>query len=490
MNLSKGLRCFSWAAVGLLLSMAFAPPVRAAPGDLDTTFGTDGTVTTRLGEDLLRHPYSVSPSMAQDSAGRLYVLVAIEASGGPWPWRFEVLRYSSNGKLDGSFGTGGRLRVDASLTWVGLGVDDSNDTLLLAGAGADNKPLVGRVDFSGAPVSSFGSNGSVSIPIGLGKVGGASALILDKDANIYVAGAADHAFVAKLDANGEIDTNFGDGGLRFHYRPNTFEDDSIATIARDDAGNIIVCGFLHPPDRSNVTYETDGTLIGKMSASGVLDTSWGPGGMQMIDLGIARQCAGVVPRPGGALSIAGVRYKALTIARTLASGELDPAFHRRGRINSTIAPPADTLLSGYFRQPDGRLLVAWADGTKLRISRLVGSNEIASETRLEFTSGRFVGSEVGPGVQIDVERTGSLWGPVSVKWRSDDGTATAGEDYTDGRGTLRWGDGAAGKRSFTIPILEDPAVEGTERATVVLHSPTAATLGGNRTARVVILDND
>lgn len=66
--------------------------------------------------------------------------------------------------------------------------------------------------------------------------------------------------------------------------------------------------------------------------------------------------------------------------------------------------------------------------------------------------------------------------PVSVKWATANGTATAGSDYTAGSGTVSF---AAGETSKTVnvTVVGDSTVEPNETFTVNLSAPTNATLG-------------
>ncbi len=67
--------------------------------------------------------------------------------------------------------------------------------------------------------------------------------------------------------------------------------------------------------------------------------------------------------------------------------------------------------------------------------------------------------------------------PVTVQWRTLDGTATAGTDYAQGSGTLTL---APGETIATIPVavLADAAVEGDETLRLELSAPVGATLAG------------
>jgi hypothetical protein len=71
-----------------------------------------------------------------------------------------------------------------------------------------------------------------------------------------------------------------------------------------------------------------------------------------------------------------------------------------------------------------------------------------------------------------------------------DGPASERCDYGTSVGTIRFGAGEGGTKSFTIPIINDVHVEGTEPFTVALKNPTGTALGSPATAIVSLIDND
>jgi uncharacterized delta-60 repeat protein len=94
------------------------------PGDLDSTFGTAGVVTTDVGGAL-----DSTHGVALQSDGKLVV------AGGAGS-RFALLRYDAAGALDPTFGAGGRV-IDA-VPWIALSVaiDDSGRILTTGEAGS------------------------------------------------------------------------------------------------------------------------------------------------------------------------------------------------------------------------------------------------------------------------------------------------------------------------------------------------------------------
>ena len=99
--------------------------------------------------------------------------------------------------------------------------------------------------------------------------------------------------------------------------------------------------------------------------------------------------------------------------------------------------------------------------------------------------------EGGGTATITVTRTGGTSQTASVHYATADGTAKAGQDYQATSGTL---DFAASQTSqtFTIPILDDTLVEGTETLTINLSGASGAgvSLGNQSSVTLAILDDD
>lgn len=86
------------------------------------------------------------------------------------------------------------------------------------------------------------------------------------------------------------------------------------------------------------------------------------------------------------------------------------------------------------------------------------------------------------GVVLSVQRLGGDRGAASVRYRTRDGDAIAGEDYVAATGTLSWADGEMGTKSVVIATLDDARPEGIESFFVDLEDAAGAPLSG--TARV------
>jgi hypothetical protein len=108
---------------------------------------------------------------------------------------------------------------------------------------------------------------------------------------------------------------------------------------------------------------------------------------------------------------------------------------------------------------------------------------------LQFSDANFGVRESGSTVTVTVTRSGDLSEAVSVSYATTNGTARAGTDYAATGGVLSFAAGEASK-TFTVPIINDGALEDDETFKVSLSSPKVAGLGDVVTATVTIGDDD
>ena len=148
----------------LMIAASFGNFSRAhgAPGDLDSSFGTGGKVTTSIGggEDK-------GKSVVVQADGKI-VVAGVSYDG--TNYNFALVRYNINGSLDSSFGTGGKV-----ITGGGGGCDvasvavQGNGKIVVAGCsfgGATVDFALVRYNVNGSLDASFGSSGRVFTDFG------------------------------------------------------------------------------------------------------------------------------------------------------------------------------------------------------------------------------------------------------------------------------------------------------------------------------------
>jgi plastocyanin len=110
---------------------------------------------------------------------------------------------------------------------------------------------------------------------------------------------------------------------------------------------------------------------------------------------------------------------------------------------------------------------------------------------LGFSQSTYSQSEAGGSALITVDRTGSGSGAVSVQYATvAGGTAVAGKSYSSASGTLSWASGDAAAKTFTVPVIDDHAVDPALTVNLALSNPTGGAALGQTTATLKILDAD
>ena len=117
-----------------------------------------------------------------------------------------------------------------------------------------------------------------------------------------------------------------------------------------------------------------------------------------------------------------------------------------------------------------------------------------------FAPDKYTVNEGGGSVTLTVEvtRSGDPAQEISVDFVTVDGSAQAGTKYTRTEGRLTFGANVT-SQTITVPIIDEPFIEGTTSFNVVLSNPLPATakngnaasrLGSPSSATVTIIDND
>ncbi len=142
--------------------------------------------------------------------------------------------------------------------------------------------------------------------------------------------------------------------------------------------------------------------------------------------------------------------------------------------------------------------------TKLGLRTTAVLRIVDNELTVAFAASTYSARESAGVATITVELTGVNVTPVTVAWATGAGLvqpAQAGSDYgtrgsaTPPSGTLTFPAGGTPTtlrtRTFTVPILQDTIVEGTETVSLTLSAPVGAQLvPGRDTATLLILDDD
>ena len=115
----------------------------------------------------------------------------------------------------------------------------------------------------------------------------------------------------------------------------------------------------------------------------------------------------------------------------------------------------------------------------------------AAQIGIQPATGREAGNGQTSNVPVTVWLSRSSTASVSVSYRTADGTATAGSDYTAVNGTLTFAPGET-RKTVNVPILDDNVEDSGETFFVELSNPSGASLmpGYTGGARVEILNDE
>ena len=105
---------------------------------------------------------------------------------------------------------------------------------------------------------------------------------------------------------------------------------------------------------------------------------------------------------------------------------------------------------------------------------------------IQFSAGAYTNTEAGPAASIIVTRTGGAASGVSVRFETQDGTATAGADYTAVSSTINFAANEVTK-TVLIPIVNDNFVEGNETVNLSLSAPIGGATLGTRSTSVLTI---
>lgn len=348
-----GIVAAGWTTGNVYSGMALAR--YDASGVLDPAFGDGGTTTRWVDRGSI-----TTSGVAIDAQGR--IVVSAFTGQGNTPDHtddFLIARFEANGRPDASFGDGG-----VTTTAIGTGDDrsaaiaiDPDGRIVVAGwadVGPYEQMALARYDANGRVDESFGIGGKVTVPVGF-SYSLATAVAIDEKGRIVVVGEATtedlrEAFgVIRLDVDGRLDEGFGDHGRVLTHVGDRAD---VATEAMIDGRNrILVVG----------SGERDGKVgfaLIRCLEDGRLDASFGESGKVVTSIGPedAEAFASVIDRSGRIVAV-GDAASDFAIVRYRPNGMLDASFGDGGQTTTPIGTSVDLAVAVAI-YPEGRAIAA------------------------------------------------------------------------------------------------------------------------------------
>ena len=379
-------------------------------GSLDTTFGGAGKVTKDIagGQD-----YAYAVVVQPD--GKIIAAGSSEVNAANASTRFTLVRYNPDGSLDSTFGTAGVVSTDFFgpeniATSVALQADGRIVVAGRAHDGAFRRFALARYTVNGSLDASFGTGGKVTTSF-FGFDNGATGVAVQADGKIVASGWADPGganvqfAVARYNADGSLDAGFGTGGK---VTTDFFGANDVGwSLLLQGDGKLVVSGLVLPSGFGSdifglVRYNTDGSL----------DTSFGTGGKTTLSFSFSRQrrLAAALQSDGKILAVSwgvdgSTGFDVFSLARFNSNGAVDLGFGNGGKVITNVLGSQNQAYA-LAVQGDGRILAA---GSAFDSSRSLGvlaltrydagaMNSSAVLSSLLFNPTRVVGGTSSTGI--------------------------------------------------------------------------------------------
>lgn len=318
-----------------------------ADGTLDSSFGKNGEVATDFSDS-----YDVANAVALQ--GGKIILSGYSENAVGFYYDFALVRYTTNGKIDSSFGKNGKVRTDFNNSYDNAyAMILQGDKILLAGNSTADIALA-RYAPDGTLDSTFGNNGKVLTDFN-GNEDHAYSIALYRD-NIIVAGStfyyvngfpSDFA-ITRYTANGKL------AGKRTGYFPVTR---TFFTSSTTQGNKIIAAGYAFDDSHDN------DFLIARHNPDGKPDSNFGTNGVVTTDFNNLDDRANSIVLQGNKIIVGGYSGDIFNgydfvLARYTAKGVLDSTFGNNGK--TTVFTNSNDRSNAILLQGSKILITAFA----------------------------------------------------------------------------------------------------------------------------------
>jgi uncharacterized delta-60 repeat protein len=375
-------------------------------GSLDSGFGTGGRVTTDFAARS-----DVGSAITIQPDGK--ILVAGAADMASTNFDFALVRYNSDGSLDSSFGAGGKVTTDFNnaldqAAAIGL---QSDGKIVLAGFATTSTQhmALARYNTNGTLDTSFGSGGKVVNDFS-GTRDAASSLAIQVDGRIVIGGFTIDPLtsffvfaLARYNTDGSLDPAFGTGGkVTTRVVFGDGEDDEVAALAIQSDGRILAAGRANfAQDFGLVRYQTNGSIDSAFGTNGIVTTDFN---------GHIDRAASVMLQVDGKIVLAGSTNLTtgstgdFGLARYNPSGSLDSTFGTGGKVITDFGGNVDSAM-GLVIQSDNLIVAA---GSSFTISGGdIAMGRYLATAQAGDVSGRVLDGSANPLAGVAIRMTGA-----------------------------------------------------------------------------------
>lgn len=374
----------SLSALVLSLSLAAVSTAYAAPdGFLDPLFGQGGLQKVAFGENA---DPSAATGMAVLPDGRILLAGIVEPEAGVVS-RIGLARLRADGQVDESFGRPQYLPAGLEAAFPRAVTVQPDGKLVVVGEGHPIGPgrraLICRFLADGSVDGGFATLDNVLAPgcrvLEEANDSTAVAVAIQRDGRIAMAGSIDsdgvsHGLVVRLDASGNYDDDFADGGISILLPASTHET-QLADITQTPAGDLVAVGT------ALVNGDASWQVFRLRGEDGAPDTDFDGDGLRPIDID---QVAGgndyafaTSVLPDGRIVVGGVARGAQGYCPAVARLKPDGAFDNSLDGDGLHVDPFCTLafdgIADMLVQSDGRIVLAGSDDEDFFAVRLASA---------------------------------------------------------------------------------------------------------------------
>jgi uncharacterized delta-60 repeat protein len=336
-------------------------------GALDPTFGAGGKVRTTLAgfsDGIL--------GMALQADGKI---VAAGLSYDMVNTRILVARYDASGALDPAFGSGGlvvtQLPGPASCFAREVVIQPADQKILVCGQSVGGNFLLLRYNTDGTLDGTFGAGGISNLPFAAGGTEHCHSITLQSDGRIVAVGRGNQTsggnyvvILARYTTAGALDTTFNSTGYVYSNAVVANDAGMAPTLALQSDERIVVAGWSQPGRTVTILrFLTDGTPDSTFDGDGILQDFGGEANALVIQSDGKYVVAGfsgqLWPNPGNAM-----------VARYTSSGVRDTSFNGDGLLHLPLSG-SNNELRALALGPGGAIIAVGLAGNGTKNEQVV-----------------------------------------------------------------------------------------------------------------------
>jgi uncharacterized delta-60 repeat protein len=334
-------------------------------GLLDPTFGDDGKVLTNV-----TSRWDGASAVAIQPDGKIVVAGEAAWAEGARNSKFALARYGTDGLLDDTFSTDGKVITNMSpgSDFVfGIRLQDDGKIVVAGGAGGSGGRIaLARYHSTGALDATFGGDGRVTTNISRFD-DRADDLAIQADGKIVVAGTANYFsgrarfVVVRYEPDGSRDGTFSGDGVATTNLASSF-DGAFGLVIQPGDNKIVVAGQAGGGDAGRLAvlrYGTDGALDSSFSGDGTVVVNFTPR-LDYADDVVLQSDGKIVA--GGAIRFYGPDPR-FAVARFEVNGALDTTFGGDGKVTTDLGSSLGGIFGLAIQPTDGKIVAVGSAGS-------------------------------------------------------------------------------------------------------------------------------